>query len=296
MGEIRPRRGYRGSRRASNASSSRFIAILTSAAVGAGVVALGVAAALPDQGGDLTFAATAQYDNIAARTATADRASRDGGANPMSTLNQPAPELWVLPIHQYRVTSPFGRRWGLLHAGVDLGAPEGTPFYAAAPGRVILARWNGGYGNNVMIDHGGGIVTVYGHSSKLLVKEGQMVQAGDTIALVGDTGHSFGSHLHFEVRENGQPVEPVRFMRTHGVDIARHRDSIYAPCVPNLLDRRVAQHEPHHLIAEVDLGLGARAVPLHRQHPAEPVALVVDPVADGHAGRLHLELARGRQL
>jgi murein DD-endopeptidase MepM/ murein hydrolase activator NlpD len=230
VGEIPSRRGYRGSRRATDraikSSSSRFIAILTSAAVGAGVVALGVAAALPDQGGDLTLAATAQYDDIAARTPAVDRAARSG-AHTMSTLNQPAPELWVLPIHQYRVTSPFGRRWGLLHAGVDLGAPEGTPFYAAAPGRVILARWNGGYGNNVMIDHGGGIVTVYGHSSKLLVKEGQLVQAGDQIALVGDTGHSFGSHLHFEVRENGTPVEPTGFMRAHGVDIVRHTDSIY---------------------------------------------------------------------
>ena len=227
MSEIPSRRGYRGCRRATNRSTSRFIAVLTSAAVGAGVIAVGVAAALPDQGGDLTFAPTAQYDDVSARAATAGRATRGGGAHLMSTLNQPAPELWVLPIHQYRVTSPFGRRWGLLHAGVDLGAPEGTPFYAAAPGRVILARWNGGYGNNVMIDHGGGIVTVYGHSSKLLVKEGQLVQAGDQIALVGDTGHSFGSHLHFEVRQNGTPVEPTGFMRAHGVDIVRHTDSIY---------------------------------------------------------------------
>ena len=219
MDERRSRRRYRGSRRATNASNGRFIAILTAAAVAAGIAALGVAA-LPDQGGDLTLAATAQYDDIAARTATT-RASR------ASTLNQPAPELWVLPIHRYSVTSPFGRRWGLLHAGVDLGAPEGTPFYAAAPGVVIVARWNGGYGNNVMIDHGGGIVTVYGHSSKLLVKEGQVVRAGDEIALVGDTGHAFGAHLHFEVRVNGTPVEPVGFMRAHGVDIARHKDSIY---------------------------------------------------------------------
>lgn len=228
MDEIRSRRGYRGCRRKTSTSSSRFIAVLTSAAVGAGVVALGVAAARPDQGGDLTFTASAQYDDVGARTATADRASRGGGAHTMSTLNQPAPELWVLPIHQYNVTSPFGRRWGLLHAGVDLGAPIGTPFYAAAPGRVIVARWNGGYGNNVMIDHGGGIVTVYGHASKLLVEEGQLVQAGDKIALVGDTGHSFGSHLHFEVRVNGTPVEPVRFMRANGVDITRHKDSMYS--------------------------------------------------------------------
>jgi murein DD-endopeptidase MepM/ murein hydrolase activator NlpD len=222
---IRSRRRYRGSRRATNSSNSRFIAILTAAAVAAGIAALGVAAALPDQGGGLTLAATAQYDDIAARTATANRASRAGDRT--STLNQPAPELWVLPIHRYSVTSPFGRRWGMLHAGVDLGAPEGTPFYAAAPGVVIVARWNGGYGNNVMIDHGGGIVTVYGHSSKLLVSEGQLVRAGDEIALVGDTGHAFGAHLHFEVRVNGTPVEPVGFMRAHGVDIARHKDSIY---------------------------------------------------------------------
>src|SRR5262245_47313907 len=90
--EIRSRRGYRGYRRATNTSSGRFIAVLTSAAVGAGVVALGVAAAMPDQGGDLTFTASAQYDDIAARTATADRATRSGGAHTMSTLNQPAPE------------------------------------------------------------------------------------------------------------------------------------------------------------------------------------------------------------
>jgi murein DD-endopeptidase MepM/ murein hydrolase activator NlpD len=79
-----------------------------------------------------------------------------------------------------------------------------------------------------MIDHGGGIISVYGHSSRLLVKEGQMVQAGEKIALVGSTGHSFGSHLHFEIRQDDKPIEPLAFMRLHGVDIQKHTEAIYS--------------------------------------------------------------------
>ncbi len=228
MDEIRSRGHYRGRRRSTKPANNRFIAVITSAVVGAGMVALGVGAALPDQGNELSFEASADYNDLGSRTATYRASRGDPHTGGMSTLNQPAPEVWVLPIHKYEVTSFFGRRWGLLHAGVDLGAAQGTPFYAAAPGRVILARWNAGYGNNVMIDHGGGIVTVYGHSSRLLVKEGQMVQAGDKIALVGNTGHSFGSHLHFEVRVDDEPVEPLAFMRRHGVDIQKHTESIYS--------------------------------------------------------------------
>jgi murein DD-endopeptidase MepM/ murein hydrolase activator NlpD len=214
----RPRGPYRGHRRASATFRHRYLAIFMTAIVGAGVVAFGTGAALPDNpSGPLQ--SSAAYGDLG-------RPGPRAGRGEMPTVSQPAPTIWVLPIHKYAVTSMFGRRWGLLHAGVDLGSAQGTPFYAAASGRVIVARWNGGYGYNVQIDHGGGIVTVYGHSSRLLVREGQDVEAGDPIALVGDTGHSFGSHLHFEVRVNDRPIEPLAFMRKHGVDIQKHTQSI----------------------------------------------------------------------
>jgi murein DD-endopeptidase MepM/ murein hydrolase activator NlpD len=197
--------------------------------VGAGIVAISTGAAMPDRSNDgVTMEASAEFGDLAGRFGT-DRASRGDERNaPLSTLNQPAPKVWVLPIRSYTVSSFFGQRWGVLHPGVDLAAPEGTPYYAAAAGKVIVARWNGGYGYNVMIDHGGGIVTVYGHSSRLLVKEGQFVQAGEKIALVGNTGHSFGSHLHYEIRLNDKPIEPLAFMRQHGVDIQKHTEAIYS--------------------------------------------------------------------
>ena len=206
------------------------MAVLTTALVGAGVVAIGTGAAMPDRPSDnVSMEASAEFGDLAGRQFGTDRSSRgDERGAPLSTLNQPAPKVWVLPIRSYNVTSFFGQRWGVLHPGVDLAAPEGTPYFAAAAGKVIVSRWNGGYGYNVMIDHGAGIVTVYGHSSKLLVKEGQFVQAGEKIALVGNTGHSFGSHLHYEVRLNDKPIEPLAFMRQHGVDIQKHTEAIYS--------------------------------------------------------------------
>jgi murein DD-endopeptidase MepM/ murein hydrolase activator NlpD len=221
------RANYRGRRRLQN-PRGRCLALLATAVVGAGVVALGTAAALPQPPTDgLSMEASGNFDDITTRSG--DRASRgDPHGTTLSTANQPAPDVWVLPLRNYTLTSFFGERWGRLHPGVDLGAPQGTAFNAAAAGRVVLCRWNGGYGNNVMIDHGGGIVTVYGHASKLLCREGQLVKAGDRIALTGNTGHSFGAHLHFEVRVNDTPIEPLAFMREHGVDIQRHTEAIYS--------------------------------------------------------------------
>jgi len=219
------RANYRGRRRA-QAPRSHYGAVFITAVIGAGIVALGTSAALPERQRDngLSLEASGNFDDITTRSG--DRASR--GNPPMTTVNQPAPDVWILPMRNYTLTSFYGERWGRLHPGVDLGAPQGTPFTAVAAGKVILCRWNDGYGNNVMIDHGGGIVTVYGHASKLLCKEGQQVKAGDPIALTGNTGHSFGAHLHFEVRENDKPVEPLAFMRQHGVDIQKHSESIYS--------------------------------------------------------------------
>jgi murein DD-endopeptidase MepM/ murein hydrolase activator NlpD len=225
----RPRSAYRGSRRAPLTYRRRYLALLTVSLIAAALAAIVTGTAFPDRPGDYTLQASAEFGDLGGRQFDADRASRgEGYPGALPMLNQPAPSVWVLPIHKYTVTSYFGTRWGLLHAGVDLGAATGTPFFAAAAGRVVLARWNAGYGNNVMIDHGGGIMSVYGHSSKLLVKEGQSVRAGQLIALVGDTGHSFGSHLHFELRLNNRPIEPLTFMREHGVDIQQHTEAIYS--------------------------------------------------------------------
>ena len=110
------------------------------------------------------------------------------------------------------ITSPFGMRWGKLHPGIDIGAPMGTPIKAAASGRVILAAYSGGYGNLVVIDHGNGLATAYAHQSRIAVSVGQQVGQGQVIGYVGSTGYSTGPHLHFEVRVNGTPVDPMGYL------------------------------------------------------------------------------------
>jgi murein DD-endopeptidase MepM/ murein hydrolase activator NlpD len=110
------------------------------------------------------------------------------------------------------VTSGFGWRWGRMHEGIDIGAGDGTPIRAAAAGRVVYAGWMSGYGNLVAIDHGGGVSTAYGHQSSIAAGLGQVVSQGQTIGYVGCTGHCFGPHLHFEVRINGSPVDPLGYL------------------------------------------------------------------------------------
>ena len=110
------------------------------------------------------------------------------------------------------VTSPFGYRWGRLHAGIDIGVPYGTPIHAAASGTVVIAGWVDGYGNYTCIDHGGGMATCYAHQSSFATSVGAHVTQGQVIGYVGDTGHSFGAHLHFEVRINGNPVDPLGYL------------------------------------------------------------------------------------
>ena len=111
-----------------------------------------------------------------------------------------------------RITSPYGPRklFGYtFHTGIDIGANTGTNILAANSGKVIKAGWNNSYGYLVMVDHGGGIVTLYAHASKLLVKTGDIVARGQAIALIGSTGQSTGPHLHFEVRVNGSHTNPL---------------------------------------------------------------------------------------
>lgn len=111
------------------------------------------------------------------------------------------------------LSSGFGARWGRNHNGVDLAAPHGTSITAADTGVVTYAGWNsGGYGNLVIIDHGNGIETYYGHCSEVLVQKGAVIEQGELIAKVGSTGRSTGNHLHFEIRVNGSPVNPTEYL------------------------------------------------------------------------------------
>ncbi|MDQ6930240.1 MAG: M23 family metallopeptidase [Candidatus Eremiobacteraeota bacterium] len=117
------------------------------------------------------------------------------------------------------ISSPFGPRQNPMgagydfHPGIDIAADQGSPIRAAAPGRVVAAGPDGGYGNVVVIDHGNGITSRYAHCSETFATVGETVGAGDEIATVGSTGHSTGPHLHFEVRSGDKPVDPALFLR-----------------------------------------------------------------------------------
>ena len=125
---------------------------------------------------------------------------------------------WPAPSYTY-ISSPYGYRTHPVlgrtkfHSGVDMAAPGGTNILSAADGTVRSAGWNGGYGYCVVVDHGGGVATLYGHASKLLVSSGQKVSKGQAIALVGTTGMSTGNHLHFEVLKNGATTDPMAYLR-----------------------------------------------------------------------------------
>ena len=123
----------------------------------------------------------------------------------------PSASGFIWPVNG-PVVSPFGMRWGRMHTGIDIGVSYGTPIHAAASGQVIYAGWMDGYGNLVFIDHGRGISTGYAHQSSIAVSNGQSVTQGQVIGYVGCTGHCFGPHLHFEVRVNGSPVDPLGYL------------------------------------------------------------------------------------
>lgn len=121
---------------------------------------------------------------------------------------------FALPLKDsFRFTSGFGNRWGRLHAGTDFAAPHGTPIYATADGVVTHSGWASGYGQLVKIQHQFGLETRYAHMSKLRVKVGQRVSRGDRIGDMGNTGRSTGTHLHYEVRVGGKPVNPMIYIK-----------------------------------------------------------------------------------
>jgi murein DD-endopeptidase MepM/ murein hydrolase activator NlpD len=154
-----------------------------------------------------------------AATSTTSGVAASGGGTATTALSPTkAPGKLIVPVPGAPITSPFGYRihpiygTSLLHTGIDYGADEGTPIRAAADGVVVSAGWYGGYGNATIIDHGGGIATLYGHQSSIGVSAGQKVTQGQTIGRVGCTGDCTGPHVHFEVRLNGDPVNPANYL------------------------------------------------------------------------------------
>jgi len=146
---------------------------------------------------------------------TADRASRSRRSSPTSPSASDA--AYVRPILG-RLTSAYKWRWGRMHTGIDLAAPYGSPVRAVTGGTVIEAGRESGYGIIVKIRHPNGVVTYYAHLSRILVDSGQ-VKAGQIIAREGNTGRSTGPHLHFEVRVNDAPVNPIPWLRKHGIGL-----------------------------------------------------------------------------
>jgi len=133
---------------------------------------------------------------------------------PAGPMPSPSAAGLIWPL-EGTLTSGFGYRWGRMHEGIDISVPEGTPIRAAADGTVILLQSeyeSGGYGNYTCVDHGGGLSTCYAHQSSFATSVGASVSQGDVIGYSGNTGHSTGPHLHFEVRINGAPTDPLGYL------------------------------------------------------------------------------------
>ena len=158
----------------------------------------------------------AELEAQRAAEAAAAAAAAGGGSGGSGNANATGSFLWPVASYVY-VSSRFGLRVHPItgetksHTGIDIASNQGTAVYASDGGSVTLAGWNGGYGNCIMIDHGNGYVTLYGHLSSISVSVGQTVSQGATIGAVGSTGNSTGPHLHFEVLKNGTRIDPEQF-------------------------------------------------------------------------------------
>ncbi len=170
-----------------------------------------------------------EADEVAAKSAYADaKAARDAAAAELEKEFQQSGNvgnfvggefIWPLPNNR-TVSSPYGYRtifgYREFHTGIDIPAPSGTPILASNSGIVTTARYaSTGYGNRIIVDHGGNQKTLYAHCSSLAVKEGDYVNQGQVIGYVGTTGMSTGNHLHFEIRQNNQTVDPYPYIKNH---------------------------------------------------------------------------------
>ncbi|AEV81788.1 peptidase M23 [Actinoplanes sp. SE50] len=230
---------YRGRRRVPTPPRSRYAAVGAAAFVGAGIVAIGAASNLPDSktvNPDVLSSLDQAQTQVAAdalqnRAGThASRSeNRDAAAKATTKLSDDeVADAYLLPLDDYEFTAPFGVRFGKLHAGIDLAAPDGTPYKAIHAGEVTAAGYNGGYGYSITVKQSDGTEVIYAHSRRLLVKKGDTVKAGQVIGEVGNTGYSYGTHLHLEIHVGGTPVDPISFLKPHGVDIQLQLESVYA--------------------------------------------------------------------
>jgi len=214
------------------APRTRYAMVVTTAVVGAGVVAFGAGSALPQQV-TTDDAGTTALNRVSTNSTTADEAAEELAANQARSASvgrasraqvragSPTPQIvaeWMRPCRG-PLSSLYGARWGTMHRGLDIAAAYGSTVVAASAGKVIFSGWNGGYGKLVMIEHPGGIITRYGHNSVLLLDVGDRVEAGTPIAKVGSTGYSTGAHCHFEVRRGEVSINPMPFMEARGVSM-----------------------------------------------------------------------------
>jgi len=173
-------------------------------------------------------AAEQQFRNLFQSWKRMDRVGQPG--NGAASIAIPS----VQPVSELKFTSNFGIRsdpftgGARMHAGVDIPGPVGTPIYATADGMIAAAERHGGYGNLVEINHGKGIATRYGHLSKILVTPNTRVHRGQVIGLMGSTGRSTGSHLHYEVRMDGRAVNPIPFLTTADYLLAAQDRAVHA--------------------------------------------------------------------
>ena len=166
---------------------------------------------------DATPSVAASAD--AAKKAAARKAAAVAAAKKAAAAKKPAPK-WVVPMQGAKITSCYGQRWGVLHAGIDFAAAENTPERAVGAGTVIAAGWvYSGYGISVVIDHGNGYLTHYAHMNKTVVKAGQKVRPGTILGYEGSTGDSTGPHLHFEVHKGlWHQINPAAWLKARGIN------------------------------------------------------------------------------
>lgn len=178
-----------------------------------------VAEAAADRSGMATRRQEAAVSQVAALgREAARRASRARARAEAAALARA--HRWILPVSGAHVTSPFGYRWGRLHAGIDFGAPTGTPLVAMSTGEVIFAGYESGYGYKVEIRYWDGTVSWYGHMSLITARIGQQVAPGTMVGRVGSTGHSTGPHLHLEIHPGGGPaIDPAPWLAQHGIAV-----------------------------------------------------------------------------
>ena len=166
-------------------------------------------------------AASIQTAALQGRNEEAARAARSAQRKAAAKAKaERAAKRWVRPINTWHITSDFGARWGASHDGIDLGATTGTPVYAMSKGVVIGSFYDSSFGNKLEIKYWDGSISWYGHLSKRIARKGDTVRPGERVGLVGNTGHSFGSHLHFEMQKTTAhdiPIDPIGWLKRHGL-------------------------------------------------------------------------------